>query len=176
MRQSFGMFDLGAGLNFAAQLTGKFKFDVGFSMLHINQPRDNFYQDAERLGFRYQPTAGIQYAINEKLTLTANAYYGDEKAASEGLISAMIEYGFINKKSSVADNSVYFGLCYRINDALAPIVGYQIKKTRLLLSYDITLSQLVNPARANGGPEISIVHVGNFTREFNGKKVYCPRF
>jgi hypothetical protein len=35
---------------------------------------------------------------------------------------------------------------------------------------------LVNPAKANGGPEISIVHVGSFTKEFNDKKVYCPRF
>ena len=59
---------------------------------------------------------------------------------------------------------------------LAPLAGYQFKKTRLLLSYDITLSQLVNPAKANGGPEISIVHVGSFTKEFNDKKVYCPRF
>jgi hypothetical protein len=88
----------------------------------------------------------------------------------------MIEYGLINKKTSQIDNSVFFGACYRINDALAAIAGCQIKHTRLLLSYDITLSQLLNPARANGGPEISLVHVGSFTREFNGKKVFCPRF
>ena len=88
----------------------------------------------------------------------------------------MLEYGFVNKKTSVVDNSVYFGACYRVKDALAPEAGYQIKKTRLLLSYDFTLSQLVNPAKANGGPEISIVHVGSFTREFNDKKVYCPKF
>ena len=170
------MFDLGAGLGFAAQVSERFRFNIGFSMLHINRPMDNFYADAERLGFRYQPAGGIQYTINDKLTLTANAYYGYEKQAEEGLVSAMIEYGIINKKSSVADNSVYFGVCYRINDAIAPIVGYQVKHMRLLLSYDITISQLINPAVANGGPEISIVYVGSFTREFNGKKVYCPRF
>ncbi len=176
VRQSFGMFDLAAGINMAAQITGRFKLDVGFSMLHINRPRDNFYADAERLGFRFQPTAGIQYIISDKLTFSANAYYGYEKKASEGLISAMIEYGIYNHKKSAIDNSVYFGACYRINDALAPIMGYQVKRIRLLLSYDITLSQLLNPARANGGPEISLVHVGSFTREFNGKKVFCPRF
>ncbi len=175
-RQSFGMFDLAAGLNMGAQITQAFKLSVGFSMLHINRPLDNFYADGERLGFRFQPTAGIEYKINEKLTLTVDGYYGYEKAAEEGLISAMIEYGILNKKTSQPDNSVYLGACYRIKDALAPLAGYQFKKTRLLLSYDITLSQLVNPAKANGGPEISIVHVGNFTREFNDKKVYCPRF
>lgn len=176
IRQSFGMFDLSAGLNFAAQVTQAFKFNVGFSMLHINRPRDNFYADAERLGLRYQPTAGIIYNINEKLTLTVDGYYGYEKQASEGLISVMLEYGFINKKTSIADNSIYFGVSYRIKDAVAPLVGYQIKRTRLLLSYDVTVSQLLNPAKANGGPEISLVHVGSFKREFNGKKVFCPRF
>ena len=176
VRQSFGMLDLSAGLNFSAQVSQKFKISTGFSMLHINRPHDNFYADAERLGFRYQATAGISYVINDKLTLTADAYYGYEKQAAEGLLGAMLEYGFINKKTSLSDNSVFFGAYYRINDALAPLAGYRIKKMRLLLSYDITLSQLLNPARANGGPEISIVYVGGFTREFNGKKVYCPRF
>jgi type IX secretion system PorP/SprF family membrane protein len=176
VRQSFGMFDLGAGINFEGQITEQFGLNAGFSMLHINRPMDNFYADAERLGFRYQPTAGITYIISEKWNIAVSGYFGYEKAAEEGLISFMAEYGFVNKRTQVADNSVYFGACYRIGDALAPLAGYQIKKTRLLLSYDITLSQLVNPAKANGGPEISIVHVGNFTREFNGKKVYCPRF
>jgi type IX secretion system PorP/SprF family membrane protein len=118
-RQSFGMFDLGAGLNFSAQVTQAFKFSVGFSMLHINRPMDNFYADAERLGFRYQPTAGIEYKINNKLTLTVDGYYGYEKAAEEGLISAMLEYGVINKKTSQPDNSVYFGACYRIGDGVS---------------------------------------------------------
>jgi type IX secretion system PorP/SprF family membrane protein len=175
-RQSFGMFDFNAGINFGGQVTRALKINAGFSMLHINRPKDNFYADAERLGFRYQPSAGIEYKINDKLTLTVDGYYGYEKAAEEGLISAMIEYGFVNRKTSIIDNSVYLGATYRILDALAPVAGYQIKKTRLLLSYDITLSQLLNPAKANGGPEISIVHVGSFTREFNNKKVYCPRF
>lgn len=175
-RQSFGMFDLGAGINFGGQITQALKLNVGFSMLHINRPMDNFYADAERLGFRFQPTAGIEYKINQKFTLSVNGYYGYEKAAAEGLVSCMLEYGIINKKTSQPDNSVYFGATYRIADALAPLAGYQFKKTRILLSYDITLSQLVNPAKANGGPEISIVHVGSFTREFNDKKVYCPRF
>ena len=176
IRQSFGMFDLAAGINFQGQVTHQLSLNAGFSILHINQPKDNFYADAERLGFRYQPTVGIGFVFSEKLSLTASAYYGYEKAAEEGLVSALLEYGLINRKTAVVDNSVYFGACYRIGDALAPIVGYQIKKTRLLLSYDITLSHLLNPSKANGGPEISIVHVGGFTREFSGKKVYCPRF
>ncbi|HWB63316.1 MAG TPA: PorP/SprF family type IX secretion system membrane protein [Chitinophagales bacterium] len=175
-RQSFGMFDLGAGLNVGAQVTDKAKLDVGFSMLHINRPKDAFYNDAERLGFRYQVSAGMQYTINERLTVNANAYYGYEKKASEIMLGAMVGYGFYSIKKAGADNVLYIGAYYRIKDALAPLIGYQFRTTRLLLSYDVTFSKLFLPGKANGGPELSIVHVGSFTREFNGKKVFCPRF
>jgi hypothetical protein len=63
-----------------------------------------------------------------------------------------------------------------VKDALSPLVGYQFRQTRLLFNYDITLSRLARPSKANGGPEISIVHVGAWERSFNGKKVHCPRF
>ena len=175
-RESFGMIDLGAGLNFGAQVSEKVKLDFGFSMLHINRPKDGFYTDGERLGFRYQATAGVDYHINERITLNMNGYYGYEKTASEIVAGAMVGYGFYKRKESASDNIIYFGLYYRIKDALAPLVGYQFKKTRLLLSYDVTLSQLFQPGKANGGPEISLVHVGGWNKEFNGKKVYCPRF
>jgi hypothetical protein len=88
----------------------------------------------------------------------------------------MVGYGFYHIKTARADNTLYVGLYYRIKDALSPLVGYQYKKTRLLLSYDVTLSRLLQPGKANGGPEISLVHVGTWNREFNGKKAYCPRF
>lgn len=176
LRQSFSSWDLGAGINFGAQISQQIKLDVGFSMLHINRPYDNFYNDGERLGYRYQANAGIKYDINEKISLTVNGYDGYEKQAAEGLFGAMLEYGIMNKKTSVADNSLYFGAYYRWGDAVAPLFGYQVKRMRLLLSYDITVSNLVTPSKANGGPELSVVYVGSFTREFSGKKVYCPKF
>jgi hypothetical protein len=67
-------------------------------------------------------------------------------------------------------------LYYRGKDALAPLAGYQFKTTRILLSYDVTLSRLVNASKANGGPEISLVHTGSFFKHFGNKKVYCPDF
>ena len=88
----------------------------------------------------------------------------------------MVGYGLNSRKSSAPNNLLYFGVYYRIKDAISPLVGYQYKKTRLLLNYDITLSKLANVARANGGPEFSIVHIGSWGKQFGGKKVYCPRF
>jgi len=176
LRESFGLWDLGAGLNFAGQVSKQVKIDVGFCMLHVNQPHDNFYNDDERLGFRDQPTLGLQYNATNRITLYASAYYGYEKTANETVFGAMVQYGFYKFNQEGSDNSVYLGLYYRWNDALSPLVGYQYKSVRLLFSYDITVSTLIAASQANGGPELSIVYVGGWEKEFNGKKVHCPKF
>lgn len=175
-RESYGMWDLGAGLNMGAQVHNQVKLDFGFSMLHINRPKDSFYGSNDRIDFRYQATAGVTYTISERLSLAVNGYYGYEKKASEIVAGSLLGYSFYKMKHNRADNTLYIGLYYRAKDALTPVFGYQYKKTRLLLSYDTTLSKLAKPGKANGGPEISLVHVGGWNREFNGKKVYCPEF
>ena len=175
-RESFQMLDLGAGINFAAQIHNKVKLDVGFSMLHLTRPKHSFLGNTERLGLRYQASAGVTYTINERISLTVNGYYGYEKKAQEIVVGAMLGYGFYQRKSSSSDNVIYVGLYYRGKDALAPLAGYQFQSTRLLLSYDVTLSRLISASKANGGPEISLVHTGSFFKHFGNKKVYCPSF
>jgi type IX secretion system PorP/SprF family membrane protein len=176
-KQSFGMFDMNAGLNFGAQVSDMVKLDFGFSMLHINRPKHSFYNQNERLGLRYQASAGMGLKINERMTLDANAYYTYQKKASEILFGALYGYGLYDgKRSHNLAQMLYIGMYYRVKDALTPVVGYRFKTLRLLLSYDVTLSKLATAAKANGGPEISLVYVGKWTREFNGKKLYCPRF
>lgn len=174
-KESFGMWDMNAGLNFGAQVSDMVRLDVGFSMLHLNRPRHSFYNQNERLGFRYQASAGSGLKINERMTLDVNAYYTYQKQASEILFGALYGYGLYDGSRRVS-HMLYAGMYYRVKDALTPVVGYRFKTLRLLLSYDVTLSKLVQSARANGGPELSLVYVGKWSREFNGKKVYCPRF
>ncbi len=175
-RESFQMIDLGAGLNFGAQIHNQVKLDFGFAMLHINRPKHSFLGTTERLGLRYQASTGITYTVNERIEITANVYYGNEKKAQEVVVGAMLGYGFLKRRTSKPDNLVYIGLYYRGKDALAPVIGYQFKNTRLLFNYDVILSGLAKPGRANGGPEISIVHKGAFGKHFGGKKAYCPEF
>lgn len=175
-RETFGMVDVSAGINFSAHVLDQLQMDAGFSMLHINRPKHTFFNNTERLGFRYQANGEVKYFINEKVSVAANAYYTYEKKASEIIFGVMAGYGFKQRHFSGVPHVISFGMYYRVKDALAPVVGYEFKKTRLLLSYDITLSKLISASKANGGPEISLVHIGSWTREFNGRKTYCPKF
>ncbi len=175
-RETFSMLDVSAGLNFGAQVHEKIKLDFGFCMLHINRPKHSFLNNGERIGFRYQANGNITVKITDRFSVAANAYYGYEKKASEIMVGALFGYAVLSKNRYTPEHSFYLGSYYRIKDALAPTFGYGFRNTRLLLSYDVTLSKLVTAARANGGPEISLVHVGSWKLHYRGKKVYCPRF
>ncbi|MFN8285545.1 MAG: PorP/SprF family type IX secretion system membrane protein [Chitinophagales bacterium] len=175
-RQSFSMVDLSAGLNMNAHVHEQVNLEFGFALLHINRPKHSFLGTTERLGFRYQANLGATYYISERLELNVNGYYTYEKKASQITLGSMLGYGFYNGRKGAVEHTIYGGLYYRIKDALAPLVGYQFRKTRLLISYDVTLSKLMAPGKANGGPEISFVHIGGWQREFGGKKVFCPSF
>jgi type IX secretion system PorP/SprF family membrane protein len=176
VREQFNMWDLNAGLNFGAQISDAVKLDVGFSLLHINRPKHSFFDANERLGFRYQANAAVSYTINERFSINGDVYYTHQKKASEILFGARMGYGIYNGRKGKAEHVLIAGMYYRVKDALSPLVGYQFRQTRILFNYDVTLSKLARPSKANGGPEISIVHVGAWERSFNGKKVHCPRF
>ena len=174
-RESFQMLDVNAGLHFGGQVHEQVKLDLGISMMHLNRPRHSFFNNNEQLGFRYQAEAGVKYQIDQQLSIVFNGYYGYQKAASELVLGSLFSYAILDKISENPAHTFYVGAYYRLKDALAPVVGYQYKQWRLLLSYDITLSKLLTASRSNGGPEISLVHTGSWQRQFN-KKLYCPRF
>jgi len=175
-RQSFGMADFNAGLNFSGQVHSQVKVVAGFSMLHINRPRHSFYNGAERLGFRYQTNAGVELKISPTFSLDANVYYTYQTKASEIVFGSLAGIGFYDKARSNVTHTYFIGAYYRVKDALTPVTGYSFKSFRFLLSYDITLSGLTRASQANGGPELSLVYVGKWYKEYNGKKLYCPKF
>jgi type IX secretion system PorP/SprF family membrane protein len=176
-RSSFSMMDVGAGLNFGGQIHEQVKLELGISMLHINRPKHSFFNNDERLGFRYQASAGVKYDINESWSLNVNGYYGYEKKASEIIAGSMVGYSLPQNGSYQRDHTIFLGAYYRVKDALSPIAGYRFKGLRVLLNYDIVLSRLLVPGRANGGPEVSVVYVGKWGGDrYNGDKIYCPKF
>jgi hypothetical protein len=171
------MIDLGAGLNFGGQIHEQVKLELGASMLHINRPKHTFFDNSERLGLRYQGSAGVKYNINENFELNIHGYYAYEKKASEIIVGAMGGYSFASSGTYEKDHTIYLGAYYRVKDALSPIAGYRFKGLRVLFNYDVVLSRLIKPGRANGGPEFSVVYVGRWGGDrYSGEKIYCPRF
>lgn len=173
--QNFSMVDVHAGLQFTAHVINELKLEAGFAMLHLNRPRHSFLGSTERLGLRYQANMGATYFINERMSVSAQAYYTNQKKASEAVVGAQFSYGFYANRS--LDHRIYAGLYHRVKDMVAPLLGYSYRNTRILINYDINISKLILASRSDGGLEISFVHVGAWGKNrYRGEKTYCPSF
>lgn len=174
--ESFSYLDIGVGVQARNLLSNRAKLTYGLTLLHINTPKETFYAQSNKIGIRYLAHSVIEYKIGEKYELMASAYFTYQKKAIETLFGALLNIE-MKKNFKQKSSKIYAGIFYRWNDALAPIVGYQYNKTRLLMNFDINLSELSKASKGDGGFEISIVHVGNWTnKSVSKRKMNCYDF
>lgn len=167
--------DLNAGLQFAMGIGKGNSITIGYAMHHLNRPKESFYQADNRVGLRYTGTVNANILFGRELEWQLGAFVSSQKRSLEAAVSALAKYTPVKYKKR-DEYSLYFGMYYRTRDAIAPMLGFMVYRTRLLISYDITVSRL-NPYNTGvGALEISLVHTGAFPQKNNPKKVYCPLF
>lgn len=174
--QNTGYLDFGIGVQGKNQVNDQWGLVYGASLIHINRPTESFYRQNNRIGLRYIIHSTLDYQVNEQIQIQGSFYYSRQKTAQELVFGSL---GKIRLKQTSGKRSSYlhFGAVYRFQDALAPIFGYQYHKTRLLLNYDINLSQLSKASRGNGGFELSLIQIGVFKGKKNyAYKNHCPSF
>jgi type IX secretion system PorP/SprF family membrane protein len=175
-KQNTSYLDLGAGLQGKNQLSDKIGLNYGFSLLHINKPKESFYVGSNRLGLRILVQAGLDYKINDRFDWESSFYFSNQKKAQDLLFGTMFGMS-TNNDANKKNSKLQLGVFYRLKDALSPILGYQYHKTRILINYDINLSSLSKASKGNGGFELSLVQIGSFKNKKNyNHKVNCPSF
>ena len=81
------------------------------------------------------------------------------------------------KSNLLKSTKLITGLFYRWNDALSPMLGVEYHKMRLLMNFDVNLSQLSQASKGNGGFEVSIVHTGLWNNKLpSQRKANCFNF
>ncbi|GAC1440513.1 MAG: hypothetical protein NVSMB63_07020 [Sediminibacterium sp.] len=65
------------------------------------------------------------------------------------------------------------GLYYRSNDAVIPMIGYEVNDLKITVNYDVTISNLRNLNGTRGAYELSIVKSGVFSNAAN-RSIKCP--
>lgn len=174
--ENYSYFDMGIGLQGRNIVSKKTKLTYGLSILHLNQPKETFYDQSNNLGIRYIAHFVAEYKINEKFDIQGSAYFTFQKETYETLFGALMS-AELEKNTKKKSQKILAGVFYRWNDALAPMLGYQYHKTRILMNFDINLSNLSQASKGDGGFEISIVHVGLWNNKLpSQKKMNCYSF
>ena len=164
--------DLQAGINYAYFASENFYFNAGVSVMHINTPRETFFDASvsnNEISRRYNVFLNASLKVQDTWILNPNIYVSMVGNSREILAG-------INANRDLGDNGarqLIMGVYYRNNDAIIPLFGYQINDLKMTFNYDATISTLSKSNLTRGAYEISIVKSGIFPSS-QGRQTRCP--
>lgn len=172
-------FDVQLGINYAYFPTDKIYLNGGVSAMHINRPRESFFNSDptgydSRISPRYNGFVNASLKLTDDVILNPMAYYSWQAKSNELVAGAYAQY---NLSGEGGEMQVLGGLYYRAGDAFAPMIGFEYKNIRLTFTYDATTSSLKQYNNSRGAYEFALTHRGYYD-EYNGDKrqSLCPTF
>jgi type IX secretion system PorP/SprF family membrane protein len=174
-RNNISYLDVQAGLNYAYFPTEKVYVNVGFSAMHVNRPRESFFDQSSgadnRVPVRYTGFLNGSFMVNDQWIINPNIYFSTQAKAYEIVGGANAHYNL----SGDGENELIGGLYYRYNDAFIPMIGLTYKDYTFTFTYDATISTLKNYNNTRGAFEFSLIKNGIFSGHAD-RQTLCPSF
>jgi type IX secretion system PorP/SprF family membrane protein len=173
---SVSYFDVQAGMNYAYFPNENTYINAGYSLHHLNRPKETFFSgstDSARVPFRHIGFMSAILKLNDQVIISPNAYYSNQASASELVLGLNGAYNL----SGDGEKQLIGGLYYRLNDAIVPMAGFELKNLRFTFSYDVTTSGLKSFNGMQGAMEFSLIKRGFYSDYVGDKKqTLCPSF
>jgi len=172
------LWDLGAGVNFNTS-SGKnqnFTFIIGFAGYHFTQPNFSYYHiPSLKQNMRWNLNVGISGTLSENISVQGHGNYARQGSYSEIMIGGLINW------TAATDGLdplcvLTVGAFYRTNDAIIPVIKIKYKKMALGVSYDLNNSTLQEASKMDGGYEVTLFIMGDYSDKGIEKKKVCPKF
>lgn len=165
--------DLQLGVNYAYFASDNIYINAGFSVMHLNRPRESFYSSGSKSGLidrRYTAFINSSIKIQNLWILNPNIYISKMANSWEAVVGINANRNL----SGDGTNQLILGLYYRNKDAVIPVIGYQLNDLKITFNYDATVSSLGAYNGRNGAYEISIIKSGIYGGDRATKDVKCP--
>lgn len=174
---SIGYLDVQAGMNYAYFPTDNLYIHMGFSVHHLNRPRETFFGSIPGYDNRIQPRsilfADAVFKVNNSIILSPAIYYSRQANATELNGGMHLNYNIANE----GEQQLILGMYFRHNDAFIPTIGYQWKKFKFMFSYDVTNTPLKYFNNRSGATEMYMQYDGIYSTMYGGgKQTICPTF
>lgn len=166
--------DVHAGINYAYFPQENVYFNAGYSIQHVNRPKETFFSDNSnngRIPMRHTGFVNGIFKLNDRVIVNPNAYFSTQARATELVLGMFANYNL----GENGGKQLLAGLYYRLGDALIPMVGFEIRNIQFAFSYDVTLSGLSKFNGYRGASELSIIKKG-FYPDNEDRVTLCPKF
>ncbi|MBS1731653.1 MAG: PorP/SprF family type IX secretion system membrane protein [Bacteroidetes bacterium] len=174
VNNNINYFDMQAGLNYAYFPTEDIYINAGYSIHHVNRPKESFFGDNSVdavIPMRHIGFVNALLKVNPKVIINPNIYFTTQAKAMELMGGLNANYNL----SEFGEMQLIAGLYYRYNDAVIPVLGLEYKNIRFTFSYDVTTSSLKNYNSYRGASEFNLIKNG-FYPENVDRQSLCPKF
>ncbi len=167
---SFTFFDIGIGGNYSNIVNKDFSFFSGFSMFHINKPKQTLINnDDVILEEKHNIYFLSFYRLNSTLIFNPALLYTRQGKSAELLAGSGVRYRLKKNTNLIAR------LFYRWNDAVIPAFGVNYNSVTAVMSYDLNTSDLIAASDYKGGFEFSLIYIWNKKKRVEKTK-FCPKY
>ncbi len=169
--------DVHAGMNYAYFPDENVYINAGYSLQHVNRPRETFFNDLTtngRIPMRQTAFVNAILKLNDRVIINPNAYFSTQAKAKELVVGINANYN-LSQYGENGEMQFIAGVYYRLGDAVVPMVGFEIKHLQLAFSYDVTLSSLSKFNGYRGGLEFSLIKKGFYPDNVDRQSI-CPDF
>ncbi|HQW42593.1 MAG: PorP/SprF family type IX secretion system membrane protein [Chitinophagaceae bacterium] len=169
--------DIQVGANYAYFPTERVYLNAGFSAMHVNRPRETFFDEQQgvdnRVPVRYTGFLNGSFMVNDRVIVNPNIYASLQAKSYEIVGGLNAHYNL----SGDGEKVLIAGAYYRYKDAIIPMVGLGLKDYTLTFTYDVTQSGLKTFNNGRGAIEFSIIKQG-VADKYNGnrRESMCPSF
>jgi len=165
--------DIGAGVNYAYYPSEYTYIKLGVSAAHINQPKESFYNQDNKIQIRPTAILDALFITSESFTLNPSVYY-TRQANSQEFMYGLQAKAYITEDNLGNPTNVIFGAYHRYGDAVIPVLGFEWSGVKFITSYDFTISGIAADNKHNGALEFALIYQGMYTQ--GRDKMNCPRF
>ena len=173
-KNNVSYFDMQVGLNYAYFPTEDIYINAGYSIHHVNKPRESFFENDGPSGIIPMRNIGFVNALLKvapNVILNPNIFYTNQAKASELVVGTIANINL----STAGESQLIIGAYYRLKDAFIPMVGFEIGNIRFTFSYDATVSGLKNFNNYRGANEFNVLKKGNYSNKVD-RQTLCPSF
>ena len=167
-------FDMQAGMNYAYFPTEDVYVNAGYSIHHVNRPRESFFADRSEssvIPIRHIAFVNGILKVHPNVIINPNLFFTTQ-AKAYNLVGGLNAYYNL---SNLGEAQLIAGVYYRYKDAVIPMVGLEISNIRFTFSYDITTSSLNNYNYSRGANEFNLLKNGFYPDNVDRQSL-CPKF
>jgi type IX secretion system PorP/SprF family membrane protein len=174
-KSTFTYPDIGAGLSYQFRKSTRQNFVIGFSMQHLNQAAQSFFDDKSvKLNIRYTIHSSFRWKVHKKLDIVPQAFFQSQDTKYELALGFHTKaYIFRQKTANICLNT---GLYYRNNDAVYFLIGMDYNAWQVNLSYDINTSRFKPATNTYGAVEASVIYILSKIKNVNSAGSDCEIF